>query len=225
MGKEVSAESFAQICASLRDRGAENINIVTGSHAIPAITEGLAAAKKAGVDIPVLWNSSAYENIEALELLEDHVDIFLPDLKTLDSEIAAEFFNAPDYPAAAEAAVLKMIKMTQSKEKVVIRHLILPGFLESTHAVLRWFADNASDSALLSLMTQYTPIQGRGRKMPNRYLSQNEYETVLEWLYEFDIEDGFIQELVTGNEWLPDFERSNPFSSELSVPVWHFKNS
>ena len=220
LGREVSAEEFAGICTMLRDKGAENINIVTGSHAIPKIVEGLIAAKKAGVKLPVLWNSSGYEKIEALELLKDYVDIYLPDMKTLDSEIAAKYFNAPDYPQTAAAAILKMTETKGAPEKVIIRHLILPGCLESTRSVLRWFADNAKDRAMLSLMTQYTPIPNIKRPMPNRYLKEEEYETVLGWLEEFKIEDGFCQELVTGNDWLPDFRRQNPFSSELSVPVW-----
>jgi putative pyruvate formate lyase activating enzyme len=230
LGKEVSPENFADICAALRDRGAENINIVTGSHAVPAIIEGICAARRAGVRLPVLWNSSAYENLETLELLRAHVDIFLPDLKTLDSGTAAMYFNAPNYPAAAAAAILKMIEIAHNKplfsagenarEKVIIRHLILPGHLESTRQVLRWFADNAKGRALLSLMTQYTPIPGREKPMPKRCLNVEEYDTVLNWLDEFGIEDGFCQELVTGNDWLPDFRRDNPFSSELSVPVW-----
>ena len=220
LGREVSTETFAEICATLRDNGAENINIVTGSHAIPKIIEGLTAAKKAGVKLPVLWNSSGYEKIEALELLKDYVDIYLPDMKTLDSEIAARYFNAPDYPQTASAAILKMTETAGAPEKVIIRHLILPGCLESTHSVLRWFADNVKGRAMLSLMTQYTPIPNIKRPMPNRYLKEEEYETVLGWLEEFEIEDGFCQELVTGNDWLPDFRRKNPFSSELSVPVW-----
>jgi len=219
IGKTVSPEEFADICKALRDKGAENINIVTGSHAIPAIIEGFEAARKAGVQIPILWNSSAYEKPEAIELLKDYVDIYLPDLKTLDSKIAENFFNALDYPDAAAAVILKMI---DSAGSVIIRHLILPGFLDSTRSVLRWFKENAKDRAMLSLMTQYTPIQDRIKEkpMPKRYLSCEEYETVLYWLKEFDIEDGFCQELVTGSYWLPDFRRFNPFSSELSVPVW-----
>jgi len=223
LGTAVTAEEFAKICTALRDKGAENINIVTGSHAIPSIVEGLAAAKGAGVRIPVLWNSSAYETTEALELLKESVDIYLPDLKTMDSEIAGKFFKAPDYPRTASSAILKMLEMTDAKEKVIIRHLILPGFLESSRAVLRWFAENAAGRAQLSLMTQYTPIPNRKKNpMPNRFLTEEEYETVLGWLEEYGIEDGFCQELVTGSEWLPDFRKQNPFSSELSVPVWHF---
>ena len=221
LGTAVTAQEFAEICMMLRDKGAENINIVTGSHAIPAIAEGLAVAKSAGVRIPVLWNSSAYETTGTLELLRESVDIYLPDLKTMDSEIAGKFFKAPDYPRTASSAILKMLETADSKEKVIIRHLILPGFLESSRTVLRWFAENAVGRAQLSLMTQYTPIPN-GKPMPNRFLTEEEYETVLNWLEEYGIEDGFCQELVTGNEWLPDFRKQNPFSSELSVPVWHF---
>jgi len=247
LGREVSAEDFAVICAALADKGAENINIVTGSHAVPRIIEGIYAARKANVRLPVLWNSSAYENVATLELLREYVDVYLPDLKTLDSGIAAKFFNAPkppprpkgegsplDYPSVAQAAILKMCEMTQTRasagahadarEKVIVRHLILPEYLESTRQVLRWFAENVKDRALLSLMTQYTPIPGRENTAPGRYLSKEEYETVVTWLEEFKIEDGFCQELVTGSDWLPDFKRSNPFSSELSVPVWSWAN-
>jgi len=235
MGRVVTKTEFAEICLALCDKGAENINIVTGSHTIPAIVEGLTAARDAGLSIPVLWNSSAYESVHALELLKDHVDIYLPDIKTLDSALASRFFNAPDYPQTAAAAILKMIDMAALRYgqnvygKVIIRHLILPGYLESTRSALRWFAENAMGRALLSLMTQYTPIRAGGReelakKAPARYLKKEEYETVLGWLEEFGIEDGFCQELVTGSDWLPDFTRINPFSSKLSVPVWHWSN-
>jgi putative pyruvate formate lyase activating enzyme len=222
LGRSVSTEEFSDICLALQNRGAENINIVTGSHAVPAIAQCVNAAKNAGLRIPVLWNSSAYESPETLELLETHIDTYMPDLKTLDSALAARFFNAPDYPQAAVQAIQRMAR--HKPGSVMIRHLILPGQLESTRAVLRWFADNAAGAALLSLMSQYTPIaetNSRGNS-PGRFVDKREYETVLGWLEEFGIEDGFCQELVTGSDWLPDFNRGNPFSSNLSVPVWHY---
>lgn len=226
LGRAVSPKEFAKICMLLQDRGAENINIVTGSHAIPGIIKGLTAAKDAGVHLPVLWNSSGYESTNALDLLKEHVDIFLPDLKTLDSKISARYFNAPDYPQASTEAILKMFELTQEHgEKVIIRHLILPGHLDSTREVLRWFAANAAGRAQLSLMSQYTPIPNRNRPMPDRYLSKEEYDIVLGWLNDFSIEDGFCQEFATGSEWLPDFNRANPFSSELSISLWHQKLS
>jgi putative pyruvate formate lyase activating enzyme len=225
LGRTVSSREFAWIGAALCEKGAENINIVTGSHTVPGLIEGFIAMLKMGVQLPILWNSSGYDGMESLELLKDYVDIYLPDLKTLDSEVSEKFFNAPDYPDVAATAILKMIEFTgrkfpkNAREKVIIRHLILPGYLESTRSVLRWFADNVKDKAILSLMTQYTPIPNRRRQMPGRYLSADEYKTVIKWLDEFKIEDGFCQELVTGSDWLPDFKRHNPFSSELSVPV------
>lgn len=220
IGKAVSSQDFAGICLTLQERGAANVNIVTGSHAVPAIVDGLVTAKNAGLRIPVLWNSSAYENPSTLELLRDHIDVFLPDLKTLDCVIAAKFFNAPDYPTAAHKAILKMIEMVPAL-CVIIRHLILPGYLENTHQVLKWFADNVKGRAQFSLMTQYTPIHRQGISgIPDCYVSKDEYETVIGWLEKFNIDDGFCQELVTGSEWLPDFRRVNPFSSELSIPVY-----
>ena len=222
LGKAVSPQEFADICAALRDKGAENINIVTGSHAVPGIIEGFDTMRKAGVALPILWNSSGYESIEALDLISEYADIYLPDLKTLDRDIAAKFFNAPDYPETASAAILKMLE-AKKKSRVFIRHLILPGYLESTRSVLRWFAENAKDRALLSLMTQYTPVPGH-KPMPNGYLTEDDYKTVLNWLDDFKIDDGFCQELVTGNDWLPDFRRTNPFSSELSLPVFNLRS-
>jgi putative pyruvate formate lyase activating enzyme len=222
LGRVVSVEEFAAICLELQKRGAQNINIVTGSHAVPAIVQGLDAAKSAGLRIPALWNSSGYESVETLELLAGCVKTWLPDLKTLDDNIAGKLLNARDYPRAAVLAILWM--MRNRPGDVIIRHLILPGCLESTRSVLRWFAENACGKAQLSLMSQYTPMDNDSNG-PGRYLSKREYETVLGWLAEFGIEDGFCQELVTGSDWLPDFSRTNPFSSGLSVPIWHYSNS
>jgi len=229
LGRIVSCEEFAEICIKLRDNGAENINIVTGSHVIPEIINGLDAARKAGVQLPVLWNSSGYESPEALELLKDYVDIFMPDMKTLDNKTSAKFFNTADYPEIASAAILKMIDIVQKKstenahEKVIIRHLVLPGYLESTHSVLRWFAENIKGRAMLSLMLQYTPVPGRKETIhaPKRYVKKEDYEIVMGWVEELGIEDGFTQELITGKEWLPDFRQTNPFPSNIAFPVWH----
>jgi putative pyruvate formate lyase activating enzyme len=241
MGRPAGTEEFAGICLALEARGAENINIVTGSHAVPAVAAGIDAARTAGLAIPVLWNSSAYENPGALELLEGRIDGWLPDLKTLDPVLAGRLFRAPDYPDAARTAILKMLE-TSSRSGTgapagtgpgedappaaplfIIRHLVLPGCLDSTRQVLRWFADHAAGRAQLSLMTQYTPVKTPEAAGPDRYLNREEYARVLDWLDEFGIEEGFCQEPVPGGGWLPDFTRPNPFSSELSVPVWHWK--
>jgi putative pyruvate formate lyase activating enzyme len=233
MGAAVSGETFVRICLALQEGGAENINIVTGSHSAPALVRGIKAARAGGLVIPALWNSSAYER--GLDFLEDTVDVYLPDLKTLDGAVSVRFFNAPDYPEYAEKAILRMMDLRrlgfgQSRRfpqtrvlvsGLIIRHLVLPGFLESTRQVLRWFAEHGRGRALLSLMTQYTPV---GKAGPGEFVSQKEYETLLRWLEELDLGDGFYQELVPGNtRWLPDFRRENPFPPEISRPVWHWK--
>ena len=249
VGKAVSTDEFVHICMLLEEECAENINIVTGSHAAPALALGIDAARKKGLSIPVLWNSSGYESLQSIDILKDHVDVYLPDLKTLDPEISDRFFSAPNYPEHAKLAIIKMIenrkiifddKLTSG---VMIRHLILPGFFENTRQVLSWFKENCTGNqisvvenrALLSLMTQYTPVNslddtsGMNSKnakldIPSRYVSENEYHNVLSLLEEFAIDEGYCQELVTGSEWLPDFTKQNPFSSELSKPVWHWKS-
>jgi putative pyruvate formate lyase activating enzyme len=233
MGREVSAAEFAEICLALQKHGAENINIDTGSHAVDGLLDGMRLARAGGLALPFLWNSSAYERPETLELLRGLADMFLPDLKTLDAGIASAFLNAGDYPERAERAIFKMMEMAGSKDAVIIRHLMLPGFAAATRDVLRWFADNAAGRATLSLMTQYTPVTppvGTGAeadtgtlKAPRRFVSEAEYEAALSWLEEFGIEDGFYQELEHDGDWLPDFSRTNPFPSGLSVPVWHWK--
>ncbi|MDR2181854.1 MAG: radical SAM protein [Treponema sp.] len=238
-GRAAGPDEFARICTALEERGAANINIVTGSHAIPALAAGIRAARAAGLGLPVLWNSSAYENPCALEMLRGLVDIFLPDLKTLDSGLSARLLNAPGYPEAAAAAITTMLGLANDASgntlagggRVMVRHLVLPGELESTRTVLRWFAGTcAAAGALLSLMFQYTPLppdkaanaRAGGGSAPARFISEAEYRTVIGWLGEFGIEEGFVQELtVPGTDWLPDFFRPNPFPRGIYTPVWN----
>ena len=191
-GRVISVSDFAKICLKLEMRGAENINIVTGSHFVPAILEGIKLAKKNGLQIPVIWNSSSYENIETLELLTGLVDIFLPDLKTLDNLIAQKLLHAPDYPEIATAAILKMVEMSG---RVYIRHLILPGYLDATRSVLQWISRNVNGRAILSLMSQYYPAGKNpyAKDMPHRRLTKEEHDTAVAWVKEFGITNALIQ--------------------------------
>jgi len=184
MGRSVSIEEFAEICLKLQNAGAENINLVTGSHQIPLIAEGLKAARKAGVTVPFCWNSSAYESVEQLELLKDLVTIWLPDLKTMNPEFSKKLFAAPDYPEVATKAIKWMIDNNpldfeekkwfegaksaewaedgENRDKmlqgVILRHLYMPGNFEDTAEVLSWYKENGDEKAILSLMNQYTPV-------------------------------------------------------------------
>jgi putative pyruvate formate lyase activating enzyme len=231
MGKTVDDGEFVRICLVLQEQGAENINIVTGSHAAPALVRGIALARAEGLIIPVLWNSSGYESPEILELIGEMVDVYLPDLKTLDPGLSERFFHAPDYPEHARRTIQGMIESRDIRYNngrtvlisgVIVRHLMIPGFSDATREVLHWFADHARGRALLSLMTQYTPV-GTAPVVPARHVGEEEYDRVIAWLEELGIDDGFFQEPVIDTDWLPDFRRQNPFSSDLSTPVWHWR--
>lgn len=253
MGSVVSTEDFATICLRLEKEGAENINIVTGSHAIPALALGLKEAKKKGLSIPVCWNSSAYENVEALDLLKNFVDIWLPDLKTLDDAFSSQAFRAKNYPEYAKKAIYWMMEKSRIKiqkstiekkdsilefesltlpkmlQGLIVRHLILPNRLEDSFSVIQWFKENIDTKGYLSLMSQYTPIRGREKKidaiklMENRFLAEDELETAFDILDYFEIENGFYQELNPSDDWLPDFNQTQTFPNELAKPLWHWK--
>ena len=165
-GRTVTREELSEIFVELERRGAENLNLVTGTHFLPAIVEALELAKRDGFRLPVLWNSSGYENETGLELISSFTDVYLPDLKTLDSELADRLFKAADYPQAATAAILKMAVSGAPVldadgmlvKGMLVRHLVLPGLLENTRQVLEWFSENLSGKALLSVMFQYLPL-------------------------------------------------------------------
>ena len=249
MGSAVSKEEFVEMCLKLQDLGAENINIVTGSHHIPKLAEFLGAAKTSGLSIPITWNSSGYESVESLELLRGIVDVWLPDYKTVNSIMSKELFAAEDYPSVAKKAIRWMVNNTPMKivevrkndeirEKMlsgtIIRHLVLPGRLDDTKLTLDWLKRTADGKACISLMSQYTPVPFEGsaeelewRKkslgaFQNRLINTDEDKALRTMIDDYDFEYLFYQDLSDDTTWLPDFNRIQPFSFELAKPVWHF---
>ena len=233
MGIAVTPDVFADICLALKKNGAENINIVTGSHHTLPILEGIKLAKKKGLCLPILWNTSSYEKNIEIARLSSNVDIWLPDLKTLDSSFSFQLFNAKNYPQIATDAILSMVSYspllyaTDKKEKlisgVIVRHLALPNRMKDTENIIRWFSKNLKDKALLSIMTQYTPIKRKDEsKAPSRYISNEEDYNLRGLLSKYDVEEGFYQELVQDSSWLPNFSNIQPFSSSLAKPIWHW---
>ena len=167
MGSIVDISQLADIFTALQDCSAENINLVTGTHFAPQIAAGLSLARTKGLTLPVLWNTSGYENDCGLDVIDGFTDVYLTDLKTLDRGIATELFAAPDYPDAAAAAILRTVAQGSPvfaadgrlTSGTVVRHLVLPGMLANTRQVLTWFQEHLAGRALLSLMFQYIPPQ------------------------------------------------------------------
>ncbi|MBQ4015491.1 MAG: radical SAM protein [Treponema sp.] len=247
-GKEVSKDGFVRICLALQKAGAENINLVTPSHQIPLLAEYLAAARDCGLAIPICWNSSGYESVESLELLRGLVDIWLPDIKTLNAALSKKLFNAPDYPEAAKAALLWMteaspLKIVEAKKDgevrekimsgVIARHLFLPGRFEESADVLDWLKKNLDGRAVISLMSQYTPVPfkedaealqkrlGSLDAIQNRLVSRQEDADLQDLIEAYDFETLFYQELSDDTSWLPDFTRPEPFGNKLAKVLWH----
>lgn len=247
-GKEISVDEFAGICLDLQKAGAENINIVTGSHHIPALAQGLKAARSLGLAIPVCWNSSGYESVETLELLRGLVDIWLPDIKTLNAALSKKLFNASDYPETAKAALLWMMETSplkiveetkdgETREKimsgVIARHLFLPGRFEDSADVLDWLKKNLDGRAVISLMSQYTPVPFKEEAealkkrlsalegVQNRLVSKEEDADLRDLIEAYDFETLFYQELSDDTSWLPDFTKPQPFGNKLAQVLWH----
>ena len=214
-GEAVTPERLAEIFSSLEAKGVHNLNLVTGTPFVPGI---LRALELAAPEIPVVWNTSGYETVETVRSLSGRVRIFMPDMKYALTAPAARYSRAPDYPQTARAAIGEMVRRTGPyvldedgllRSGVLIRHLVLPGQLENTRAVIKWVGETfAPGEVLFSLMAQYTPC-GDLAKYPElrRTLTAQEWAQALDALDESGIEDGFVQDLdAAGEDAIPAFD-------------------
>ena len=216
-GLAVSVERLGEIFLELKEKGAANINLVTGAHYVPQIIEALKLARMQGMDLPVVYNSSGYEKLETLKLLEGYVDIYLPDLKYMEPDLAQKFSHAPDYVERAKAAIKEMVRQSGScqfgedgyiRRGTIVRHLILPGHTKNSRKVLRYLHETYWEEIYISIMNQYTPVREFGEfKELNRKVTKREYEKVLDTAVEMGIQNGFIQEGETASEsFIPEFD-------------------
>jgi putative pyruvate formate lyase activating enzyme len=229
MGRRVNLAELVEIFLELQRVGAATLNLVTATPFLPAVARAVNDARHRGLRLPVVWNTSGYETEDAVAALRSFVDIFLPDLKTLDAAVARRYFQAADYPAVAARALRAMAvagppvwEGEVMRRGMIVRHLVLPGQLADTRAVLEFYARELRPAVLLSLMVQYlAPCPGAA---PTGRLSALEYDTILDWLTELEIEEGFVQDLADDSPWLPDFTRDNPFPEGFGEPVWHWRH-
>ena len=210
-GKSVSVERLREIFWELIGQGAHNINLVSPTPFAPAIREALAEP----LPVPVVWNTGGYERVETLRSLEGRVQVWLPDLKYVDSGLSRDLSGAADYFGAASAAIREMVRQTGDyvledgllKRGVLIRHLMLPGRLENTKAVLDWVAETfRPGQVLLSLMAQYTPQPG-AEGLLSRRVTGAEYRAALRYMENLGITDGYCQDAASARaEYTPDFD-------------------
>ena len=210
-GKPVSVERLREIFWELIGQGAHNINLVSPTPFAPAIREALAEP----LPVPVVWNTGGYERVETLRSLEGKVQVWLPDLKYVDSGLSQDLSGAADYFDAASAAIEEMVRQTGDyvleagllKRGVLIRHLMLPGRLENTKAVLDWVAETfRPGQVLLSLMAQYTPQLG-AEGLLSRRVTGAEYRAALRYMENLGITDGYCQDAASARaEYTPDFD-------------------
>ena len=209
VGKPMDSAQLRALMEELIAQGAENIDLVTPTHYLPTILPAL----EAKLPVPVVYNCGGYERVETLKQLEGKVDVYLPGLKYADNRLALALSGAKDYFQVATAAIREMVRQVGpvrwEGEKVVsgviVRHLILPGFVDNSLKVLDWLGETfAPGEILVSLMRQYTPMPGLPAPL-DRKITDEEYDAVLSWMYLNDLE-GFTQEAdAADTAFIPDF--------------------
>lgn len=216
-GRELSARRLADIFLALEQKGAVNINLVTPTHCLPHLLEAIPAARRRGLSVPIVYNTSGYERPETLRLLEGLVQVWLPDFKYKSSELSELYSFALDYPDWALAALDEMVRQAGPSRfdgrglmtrGVLVRHLILPGRADDSRAVVRLLWERYGDSIWMSLMNQYTPMPDAAERFPElaRRLSPEEYDAVVDFAAELGVEQAFVQEEGTAKDsFIPPF--------------------
>ena len=216
IGKEISVIRLKEIFLELQSKGANNINLVTGTHYIPQIAEALCLAKAEGLVIPVVYNTGGYEKVESLRMLEGFIDIYLPDMKYVSKELSKEYSNASDYFNVAAKALEEMVRQVGEpnfdergyiKKGVIVRHLVLPGSTKDSKAVLNYLWNTYGNKIYISIMNQYTPMeQIKNHPLLSRKVTKREYSKVVDYALSLGWENGFIQEGETAKEsFIPSF--------------------
>ena len=219
LGKEISIEELADIFIEQQNKKVENINLVTPTMYIYHIIEAIKIARKKGLNIPIVYNTNGYENVETIKKLNGYIDIYLPDLKYYDNDLAFKYSGVKNYFENATEAIKEMYNQVGApvldengimKKGVIIRHLVLPNNLQNSKDVLKWINDNIDNKVFVSVMAQYFPTH-RAKDFPelNRKLTKEEYEEIENFLYSLNLDNGYIQELGEHDEeYVPDFEKN-----------------
>jgi len=216
-GRAYGPEELAEEMLRLQQEGAANINLVTAGHWATAVHETIVTARNRGLRLPIVWNSGGYESEETLALLRDDIDIYLPDLKYLNSDLAGRFSGAPDYPEVAKRAIARMYEAVGEPQfdsegymtrGMIVRHLVLPGHRNEACEVIRYLHETYGDHIYISILNQYTPPRRKLRYPElNRRLTRFEYDRTVAFARTIGVENAYIQVGATASEsFIPEFE-------------------
>src|SRR5574337_180662 len=206
VGREVRPDELARMMRTLQAKGCHNINLVTREHVVPQIIEALPMAIRGGLRLPIVYNTSAYDSLESLRQMDGIVDIYMPDFKFWDPEMAKRYVKAKDYPEAAKAAIKEMHRQVGplrfdrhglAKRGVLVRHLIMPGGIAGTREIMRFLATELSPDTYVNIMAQYRPagkVNAESYPEINRMITPREYDEATRIAYEqglrrFDLQD------------------------------------
>ena len=214
-GRIVSVEEFSDICLDLQNHRVHNINLVTPTMYVPKIIEGLKLAKGKGLKIPVVYNTSSYENVDTIKMLDGYVDIYLPDLKYYDDYLGEKYSHCSDYFKYASLAIDEMVRQVPKIEidsdgmmrrGVIVRHMIMPGHVDDSKKIIKYLYDKYGDKIYMSIMNQYTPVRKCKYKELNRRVYQSEYDEVIDFAYDLGVRNAFVQDGESQeSSFIPDF--------------------
>ncbi|MDZ4713609.1 MAG: radical SAM protein [bacterium] len=218
---EVSVERLSEIMLELQDKKVNAIGFVSPTHFVPQIVSALEIATGQGLNLPLVYNTNSYDSVEVIKLLDGIIDIYLPDIKYSDDEYGYKYSKIKNYVRHSREALLEMYRQTGSdlviedgllKRGLLVRHLILPNDLAGSLDTLKFIA-SIDNKINLSIMSQYYPVhQALKIDLLSRNIREREYEKVLDYMEELNLENGFLQEFDSENYYRPDFaDREEPF--------------
>ena len=218
-GIDVTIERLAEIMLEQQERGANNINLVTPTMYVEQIIRAIDIAKKNGLNIPIVYNTNGYEEVETIKKLNGYIDIYLPDFKYFTNELAIKYSKAPNYFEKVTFALLEMQSQFDEyvfdgeimQKGMIVRHLVLPNHIQNSKNVLKWIKENLRKDIYVSVMAQYFPTyKAVGDELIGRKLSFSEYRKIEQYFYGLDIKNGYIQDLGKHEEeFVPDFNMDN----------------
>ena len=218
-GIDVTVERLAEIMLEQQERGANNINLVTPTMYVEQIIKAIDIAKAGGLNIPIVYNTNGYEEVETIKKLNGYIDIYLPDFKYFTNELAIKYSKAPNYFEKVTSALLEMQSQFDEyvfdgeimKKGMIVRHLVLPNHIQNSKNVLKWIKENLREDIYVSVMAQYFPTyKAVGDELIGRKLSFSEYRKIEQYFYGLDIKNGYIQDLGKHEEeFVPDFNMDN----------------